>query len=322
MNTERLARGFAWSTGCAVLVWAASRPLGAQVTAPRHTCLTAEQREILSHLSIEYVPDGLGGQLKTIRVTGVNVQIVNGLGNTDSTNGLGNLIVGYNELGNPAGDVRVGSHNVCIGVRDTYSSYGGIVVGQDNAVTGAYSSVTGGRNNLASGVSSHISGGGGDYPIGHVYQEGNLASGPFSSVSGGVVNVASGRWDAVSGGNHNLASGGGSSVSGGQNNIASGPSSWAAGGLDNDSGGYWTSAIGGYNNWAADGLCLGGSNNQAFIGGSCVGGDGNIANGLLSTVTGGSGNTASGTLSSVSGGLGRTATSDNDWVAGSLSEDQ
>ena len=58
-------------------------------------------------------------------ITGANLRIVNGLGATDCTdaqdnpipdcpNGLGNLIVGYNE---PRGfeDVRTGSHNVVVG---------------------------------------------------------------------------------------------------------------------------------------------------------------------------------------------------------------
>jgi hypothetical protein len=35
-------------------------------------------------------------------VTGANLRIVNGLGSTDTTNGLGNLIVGYNEPRPPA----------------------------------------------------------------------------------------------------------------------------------------------------------------------------------------------------------------------------
>src|SRR5215471_13626168 len=47
-------------------------------------------------------------------ITGANLRIVNGLGTTDTTNGLGNLIVGYNESRtNPLfpPDVRTGSHN-------------------------------------------------------------------------------------------------------------------------------------------------------------------------------------------------------------------
>src|SRR5262245_20744675 len=78
--------------------------------------LTPEQSEILSHMSIVYLDDGQGGQAKTIRITGVNVQVVNGLGATETTNGVGNLVIGYNEPGNALGDSRVGSHNVCIGV--------------------------------------------------------------------------------------------------------------------------------------------------------------------------------------------------------------
>ena len=59
--------------------------------------LTPEQAEILGHISIVYLDDGQGGQAKTIRLTGVNVQVVNGLDDTTATNGLGNLIVGYHE---------------------------------------------------------------------------------------------------------------------------------------------------------------------------------------------------------------------------------
>ena len=37
--------------------------------------LTAEEKEMLSHMSIEYLDDGQGGQNKTIRFSGVDVQI-------------------------------------------------------------------------------------------------------------------------------------------------------------------------------------------------------------------------------------------------------
>ena len=45
--------------------------------------LTPEQAEILSHLSIVYLDDGQGSTTKTIRISDVNVQIVNGLGVTN-----------------------------------------------------------------------------------------------------------------------------------------------------------------------------------------------------------------------------------------------
>jgi len=118
-----------------------------------------EKQDILRHMTIVYLPDGQGGTAKTIRFTGVNVQVVNGVGSTNTVNGTGNLIVGYNELGNPKGDDRTGSHNIVGGRRNTSSSWGGIVVGQENAATGQFASVTGGRRNTASGYGSSVSGG-------------------------------------------------------------------------------------------------------------------------------------------------------------------
>ena len=97
-------------------------------------------REILPHLSVEFLDDGQGGTTKTIRFTGVNVQIVDGTDETEGvTNGLGNLIVGYNELGNnPNGDDRTGSHNIVGGSGSSYSSFGGLVVSQNNTISGEY----------------------------------------------------------------------------------------------------------------------------------------------------------------------------------------
>src|SRR4029434_14516 len=68
-------------------------------------------------------------------ITGANLRIVNGLGTTDTTNGLGNLIVGYNELRNNIccpplpPDNRTGSHNIVVGKQHNFSSFGGLVVG-------------------------------------------------------------------------------------------------------------------------------------------------------------------------------------------------
>ena len=87
-----------------------------------------------------------------ITFSGVNVHIVNGTGATDGTvNGLGNLIVGYNELRGDIGDDRTGSHNVVVGTINSYSSAGGLVVGFSNTISGPYSSVSGGGANTASG---------------------------------------------------------------------------------------------------------------------------------------------------------------------------
>ncbi len=166
--------------------------------------ITPEQQEILNHMSIVYLNDGFGGQCKTIRISGVNVQIVNGLGATETANCLGNLIVGYNELGNTFGDDRTGSHNVIAGSRNSYSSYGGLVAAQENTISGAYSSVTGGAGNRAIGELSIVCGGGND-PVTD-FEEGNVAWGRLSAVSGGQLNVADHEASTVSGGCSNATS--------------------------------------------------------------------------------------------------------------------
>ena len=64
----------------------------------------------------------------TVWFEAVNVLVVNGLGSTDSINGLGNLSVGYDEPRFPASD-KSGSHNLIVGPFHNYSSYGGFVAG-------------------------------------------------------------------------------------------------------------------------------------------------------------------------------------------------
>ena len=91
----------------------------------------------------------------TVRFSGVNVQVVDGSGDTDGpVNGRGNVIVGYNA--NCQADTRTGSHNLIVGDAHSYSSYGGLVAGFNNTVSGIWSSVTAGRNNTASGVFSSV----------------------------------------------------------------------------------------------------------------------------------------------------------------------
>lgn len=102
--------------------------------------------------------------------TGVNVHIRSGSGATDdrgTLTGLGNLIVGYNELPNPilvpdigpCDRALTGSHNIVGGTGNVVGSYGGFVAGQRNCLSGAYATVLGGNQNEASGQSSTILGG-------------------------------------------------------------------------------------------------------------------------------------------------------------------
>jgi hypothetical protein len=193
---------------------------------------------------------GVSRQGTTLRFDGVNVQVTNGTGATWVTNGLGNLIVGYNEdhttfacvpspaqcqyNGDGAADVRTGSHNVIVGVDHTYSSYGGLVAAQNNAITARFATVTGGDDNTASGIASSVSGG-----------RSNTASGLLASVAGGQGNEASGEVATVTGGRVNRAEGQEASVSGGQGNVASGQGASVSGGMLNLSTGLMTSVLGG-----------------------------------------------------------------------------
>jgi hypothetical protein len=205
-----------------------------------------------------------------------NLHIQSGSGATDAAvNGLGNLLVGYNEA--PISPSRGGSHNLIVGPQHNYPSYGGFMAGRYNTVSGIYSSVSGG--------------------------EGNTASGGVSSVSGGYINNASSGWSSISGGADNTASGDYSSVSGGFGNGANAPLSSISGGYENAASGYAASVSGGFENTASNWYS------------SISGGRDNTADGGYSVVGGGWSNTASGMYSSVSGGYNHSMTYDYGWMA-------
>ena len=231
----------------------------------------------------------------TLTFSNMNVQIVSGSGSTDaSTTGMGNLIIGYNEL-RGSGDDRSGSHMLVIGQSNNYtaSSYGGMVVGLHNETSNQHASISGGSYNKASGSSSSVSGG-----------YANTANGHRSSVSGGILNIASSESTSVSGGHTNTASDWFASVSGGQDNTASERYASVSGGESNTASGYWSSVSGGRNGIASD------------LYSSVSGGHTNTASGQYSSVSGGRNSIASGQYSSVSGGYANTASSESTSVSG------
>ena len=221
--------------------------------------------------ALETLLRGITRSGNDLYIDGANLHIRNGTGSTDGpVNGLGNLIVGYNEL-RGFGDNRSGSHNIIGGTRSNYSSFGGLVVGYNNTISGIYSTATGGYY--------------------------GTASGGYSSVSGGNYNTASNWYSSVSGGDQNTASGNSSSVSGGRWNIASGQHSFVGG------GGY-TNSVDGNKAYADYSAILGGRQN--FTGDDS---NNDHAVGFASTISGGRGNTASGHAASVSGGYYNTSSS-------------
>src|SRR5437588_655939 len=187
------------------------------------------------------VSRGTANGYDTLFFSGMNLQVLNGTGNETAVNGLGNLIVGYDDNGN--GYSRTGSHNLIAGDNGGWTSYGGLLAGNFNEISGIYASVSGGGSNVASGPAASVSGGGNNGAFGQNASvsggDNNTASGLEASVSGGDNNFASYNYAAVSGGYKNTASNGWASVSGGLNNTASGVWGSVSGGRDNTASGDW-----------------------------------------------------------------------------------
>ncbi len=221
---------------------------------------TENLRAMNEHVSV--VADAAQPSENRIVIEGVNLQLIDGAGETaqenGDTNGLGNLIIGYGGARNRqyadelcsdgdkdnesdctsagahwAQDHRSGSHNVVIGYDNAYSANGGLVVGLENAITNEFA-VSFGYRNTARGVRSTVLGG-----------MNNTASYFDASVTGGENNTASGRGASVSGGQFNTASGGRASVSGGEDNEASISYASVTGGSDNTASGSHSVVTGG-----------------------------------------------------------------------------
>jgi len=208
-QTHVLARQARWWRGIACglgLLGLVSLPLQSGTAADTQPGAMADRMATLEKKLSAVAFDDAANE---VVIAGANLRIVNNLGATALTNGLGNLIVGYNEARLPGDgpDMRTGSHNVVVGERHNFTSYGGLVVGNFNEISGAGSAVIG---------------------------QANTASGTGAAVTGGQNNTASGHAAAVSGGQHNTAFGDFSSVSGGNNRAAIGTDDWVAGPLSAD----------------------------------------------------------------------------------------
>jgi phage shock protein A len=83
--------------------------------------------------------------------SGCNVHLRNGAGQTTTTNGFGNLIVGYNEESGVNVD-RSGSHMVVVGPLHSWTGYGGLVSGVGHHQEAAFASVIGGTEGQETGV--------------------------------------------------------------------------------------------------------------------------------------------------------------------------
>jgi hypothetical protein len=95
---------------------------------------------------------GVGGK-PTVEFAAVNVQIVNGSTHTNTVNGTGNLVAGYDE----SAGTQSGSHDLILGEQQTDRGYGDILGGIGNAANGAHVTAFGDRNTV-SGMGSSVSG--------------------------------------------------------------------------------------------------------------------------------------------------------------------
>jgi hypothetical protein len=168
-RTHTVERQLRWWRGLAggllvlaVLTWALPAVIAQEEEAKEKGPRGLAQRvaaleQLLTHFSREK---------NEIFITGANLHIVNGLGQTgcgaeeepiaDCPNGLGNLIVGYNESRNELPDcesaptdpfcvdIRTGSHNIVVGQQHNFSRFGGLVVGHESEISGDFAAVSGG----------------------------------------------------------------------------------------------------------------------------------------------------------------------------------
>jgi hypothetical protein len=206
-------------------------------------------------MSIVYLDDQCGGTRKTIRLTGVNLQVVNGLGATNGLpaspdffdlgfvveNGLGNVIIGYDENSNeqePNGPKK-GSHNLIVGTGHVYDQIGGIVAGDSNVAHGYGNAILGGWSNRTFGHFGGIIGG-----------DANTTEEWGSTCLGGFDNEATDFTSVVVGGNQNESNEQMSVVVGGLRNENIGIRSVVVGGFQNSSIGQHSVVSGGANRQA------------------------------------------------------------------------
>jgi hypothetical protein len=79
---------------------------------------------------------------------GTNIQILDGTGTTEGVNGLGNLIIGYNEEADflkcySAAPLRTGSHNLIVGSDNEWTGFGSLVSGRLDRMHGNYCTMLG-----------------------------------------------------------------------------------------------------------------------------------------------------------------------------------
>jgi outer membrane murein-binding lipoprotein Lpp len=236
-----------------------------------------------------------------------NLIVRNGTGSTDGTvDGKGNIVIGYNEIDEDS--FRTGSHNLVLGMANSYSGFGGIIAGYNNVQTGEFSSILGGEENTVSGTHAVVIAGESNRASANnsviIAGSTNEVDAQGSVIVTGLNNDISSVFSAVVGGNTNDATGAYSAILGGASNTASGESSVVAGGQTGEAAGRSSAILAGLGNTA-------GSSTSAV-----VGGNNNVADAPNSSILGGYDNITTANNSSVGGGYWNEADTIGAWVAG------
>jgi hypothetical protein len=191
----------------------------------------SEQEKLIAILPhINYEASGID-EKPTVQFSGINLQVIDGSGSETTLNGTGNLVLGYDE----GTGTQSGSHNLLLGGSgNSYTSYGGIVGGHGNKISGAYASILGGGYNTASGYGSAITGG-----------FTNQASTEYSTINGGCSNLAGTGTLTVNSACTTAYTGYFPSILGGVGNQAEAENSTVSGGIDGEASGVDASVTGG-----------------------------------------------------------------------------
>lgn len=237
-----------------------------------------------------------------IYITGYNLHIRSGSDYTYSAgpgfDGLGNLIIGYNNNDNFQ-ESQSGTHNLVIGDNHEYTSHGGLVAGHNNLIAGIASSVPGGEENKALGDWSVAIGGRLNSASNNnsivAGGEGNSANKYGSTIFGGSSNEipanSNGDLATIIGGIFNLSQGVGAVTIGGIGNNSKGVVDMVAGGQDNTANGHYLIHDDGSIEASATAI-FGGANNKTT----------SDSGNTLSVVVGGKSNTVKAASSVIIGG--------------------
>lgn len=287
---------------------------------------TREELEILKHLSVGQIEHGTDAQhpgFLAVRVTGLDVQIVNGSGDTMQANGLGNLIIGYAEVDESA------SHSIVMGTDPYIDGAASLVAGTSNTVNASHAAALAGFGSTVSAQGAVCTGG----VSGLIQSSADnavITGGETADIEGDRAVHLGGRYTRVDGPDC-VVTGGyggwarlhtGAIVSGGQESTSEGPQSAVAGGYRVQAAGGAAFIGGGNTGWIGPGndyaAIIGGLRGRARGTSSVtIGGQDSVAEGWRSVVIGGYENLVLGDQSVVAGGNNNIAGEcfDN-WITG------